>query len=418
MFDAIVVGGRCAGAATALLLARKGFKVLVVDKARFPSEIPHGHFIHRQGPGLLNHWGVLDHIVRSGCPPVTKVTMDLGDFPLTGTNLVRDGVALGYGPRRRVLDAILMEAAIASGAEFRDGFSVDDYVFYHATVMGIRGRSYKSRSHVSERARITIGADGRHSALARAVGARAYEEIPPLACWYFSYWSGAPLDGLEIYLRGRSVIFAFPTTAGLTAVFIGWAISEFPDVRHNIAESFVNVLERVPVLERRIRNGKQEERFYGTADLPNFFRKPYGEGWALVGDAGYHKDPYMALGICDALRDAELLASAIYEGLSGKQPLPDALAGYERQRNMEAMPLYRQNAQLARFGPVPEEELAIRAAIRGNQEETNKFYLARQGMIPPREFFNPDNLQQLRSRAGAGTGRMALEHSFLHPGLL
>jgi flavin-dependent dehydrogenase len=418
MFDAIVVGGRCAGAATALLLARKGFKVLVVDKARFPSEIPQGHFIHRQGPRLLHRWGVLDDIVRSGCPPVTTMTVDLGDFPLTGTNLVRDGVGLGYGPRRSVLDATLMEAAIASGAEFRDGFSVDEYVFYGMTVMGIRGRLYKYGAPISERARITIGADGRHSSLARAVRTPAYEEVPPLACWYFSYWSGVPLDGLEIYLRGRSVIFAFPTNGGLTAVFIGWEISEFPRVRLNIAESFMNVLERVPELAQRIRNGVQQERFYGTADVPNFFRKPYGEGWALVGDAGYHKDPYMALGICDALRDAQLLASAIEEGLSGRRALPEALAGYERQRNMEAMQLYRQNTRLAQFGPVPGEELAIRAAIRGNQEETNKFYLARQGMIPPREFFNPDNLQRLKTRVGSRTVRMKLEHSSLHPGSL
>jgi flavin-dependent dehydrogenase len=171
MFDAIVVGARCAGAATALLLARKGFRVLIVDRARFPSEIPHGHFIHRVGPRLLQRWGVLDKIVRSGCPPVTKWTTDLGDFPLTGTNLVRDGIALGYAPRRRVLDAILIEAAIASGAEFRPGFLVDDYLLDGAAVTGIRGRARASGAHVSERAWITVGADGRHSSLARVVGA-------------------------------------------------------------------------------------------------------------------------------------------------------------------------------------------------------------------------------------------------------
>jgi flavin-dependent dehydrogenase len=104
------------------------------------------------------------------------------------------------------------------------------------------------------------------------------------------------------------------------------------------------------VLEQKILNGRKEERFYGTADVPNSFRKPHGEGWALVGDAGYHKDPYMALGIHDALRNAELLAPAIGKGLSGKQPLPDALASYEQQRNMDAMQLHRQNAQMARFG--------------------------------------------------------------------
>jgi 2-polyprenyl-6-methoxyphenol hydroxylase-like FAD-dependent oxidoreductase len=400
VFDAIVVGGRCAGAATALLLARKGYRVLIVDKARFPADIPHGHFIHRQGPGLLQRWGVLDQIVRSGCPPVTTMTTDFGDFPLTGRNLASDGVALGYGPRRRVLDAALLDVAVASGAEFRDRFSVDEYLVDGAAVTGIRGRSHRNAAHVRERARIVVGADGRNSSLARAAGAEQYEEGPPLTCWYFSYWSGAPISGLEIYLRGRNTIFVFPTNDGLTAVFVAWEVSEFARVRQDIAASFMNVLARAPELEERIRDGRREERFYGAADLPNFFRKPYGPGWALVGDAGHHKDPYLALGISDALRDADLLAFAIDEGFSGRQPLLDALATYEHKRNAAAMPLYHENLTLAQFEPPSEDILAIRAAIRGNQEETNKFYLARQGMIPPEEFFGSD-----ANRISAGATR-------------
>jgi len=406
MFDVIIVGGRCAGASTALLLARKGFKVLVLDKARFPADIPRGHFIHRQGPRLLKRWGVLDDIVRSGCPPVTRWTTDFEDFPLTGENLVRDDVAFGYGPRRVALDAILTDAAIASGAEFREGFSVDDYLFDGASVSGIRGRSYQSGSHISERARITVGADGRHSSLARAVNAGVYESTPPLTCWYFSYWSGEVLDGLEIYRRGQNAFFAFPTNDGLSAVFVGWKISEFARLQQDIAGGFMKALERVPELAQRVRNGRQEERFYGTADLPTFFRKPYGPGWALVGDAGHHKDPYMGLGISDALRDAELLASAIDEGLSGSQPLLDALADYERRRNLAAMELHQENLDRAQFKPVPEDLLAIRAAIRGNQEETNRFYLAQQEMIPPEDFFNPDNLRRLGVRVGSEAARM------------
>ena len=408
MFDAIVVGGRCAGAATALLLARRGFKVLVVDKTRFPAEIPHGHFIHRQGPRLLQQWGLLDSIVDSGCPAVTKMMVDLGDFPLTGTNLVHDGVALGYAPRRRVLDSILIEAAISAGAEFRDGFSVDDYLSDGTAVTGISGHSYDSGARVIELARITVGADGRNSSLARAVGAAVYEQMPPLACYYFSYWSGAPADGLEIYLRGRNLIFVFPTNDKLTAVFIGWEVSEFARIRRNIAANFMDALERVPDLAQRIRFGKQEERFYGTADLPNFFRKPYGPVLALVGDAGCHKDPCMALGICDAFHDAELLACAIDEGLSGRQPLPVALGGYEEQRNAASMRLYHENAYQAQFKPVPEDLLAIRAAIREDQEKTNRFYLARQGMIPPQEFFNPENLRRLMARKGRSGPNVAI----------
>jgi len=401
MFDVIIVGARCGGAATALLLARKGFKVLVVDKARFPSEVPRGHFIQRQGPELLQRWGVLDDIVNSGCPPVTRVMTDFGDFPLTGTDLVREGVAFGYGPRRRVLDSILIEAAICSGAEFRDSFSVEQYLSDGAGITGIHGRAFGGGTGISERARITIGADGRSSALARAVSATVYGQVPALTCWYFSYWSDVALDGLEIYYRDRNALFVFPTHDGLAAVFIAWPISEFTSVRQNIQASFTKALEVAPDLDARIRSGRQEERFYGTADVPNFFRKPYGPGWALVGDAAHHKDPFLALGVCDALRDADLLASAIDEGLSGREPLADALARYEQQRNAASMQLYQENLYQAQFNPVPEDVLAIRAAVRGNQEETNRFYMARQGMIPPEQFFNPENLRRLKAQAGA-----------------
>lgn len=403
MFDVITVGARCAGAATALLLARKGYKVLVVDRARFRSEIPRGHFIQREGPPLLQRWGVLSDIVKSGCPPVTKVTTDFGDFPLTGTNLMRDGIALGYGPRRRVLDALLIEAAILAGAEFRDRFLVDDYLLDGQAILGIRGRSYRSGVAISESARITIGADGKHSSVARAVSAGAYYEASAQTCWYFSYWSGVPVDGLEMYYRDRNALFVFPTNEGLTTIFVAWPISEFGHVRQNIEARFIKALGLVPQLEARVRCGRREERFYGTADLPNFFRKPYGSGWALVGDAGHHKDPFLALGICDALRDAELLASAIDGGLSGSQLLSDSLAGYEQQRNAASMQLYQENLRLAQFKPIPEDILAIRAAVRGDQEATNRFYMARQGMIPPEEFFNPENLQRLKAAALVGT---------------
>jgi 2-polyprenyl-6-methoxyphenol hydroxylase-like FAD-dependent oxidoreductase len=397
MFDAIVVGARCAGAATALLLARKGHKVLLLDKARFPSDIPHGHFIHRQGPRLLHSWGLLNTIVATGCPAVTRMATDFGDFSLVGTDLIREGVALGYGPRRRVLDQVLIDAAVRSGAEFREGFSVDEVLSDGSSITGIRGRSTTSDKHVAEQARITVGADGRHSLLARAVGAPPYEGVPSLTCWYFSYWSGAPMDGLEVYVRGRSVIFAFPTNDALSAIFIAWDVAEFARIRQNVEAAFLQALQSVPAFAERISAGRREERFYGTADLPNFFRKPYGPGWALVGDAGHHKDPYLALGVCDAFRDAELLASAIHAGLSGAQPLTESLAAYEANRNAESMPLYRENLYMAQFQPMPQDLLALRAALRGNQEQTNKFYMAREGMIPPGEFFNPANLRALHA---------------------
>src|SRR5262249_22480011 len=162
---------------------------------------------------------------------------------------------------------------------------------------------------------------------------------------------------------------------------IGFPIAEFQQIRANIEASFMEALDLEPDLAARIRAGKREERFYGTADVPNFCRKPYGPGWALVGDAGLHKDPYLALGVCDAVRDAELLADAVDEVLSGKRPLQDALAGYEQRRNEATMPDYRLNIELAQFKPMPPEIYQARAAVRGDPEDTNRLIMARQGMI-------------------------------------
>src|SRR5262245_42720833 len=178
--DVIVVGARCAGASTAMLLARRGYKVLLVDRARFPSDIPHGHFIHRDGPRRLKRWGLLDKVIASNCPPVMTSTSDFGDFPLLARNLVLDDVAWGYGPRRRVFDKILVEAAVAAGAELREGFAVEDFLGDGGAISGVRGRDRAGGTPASERARITIGADGRNSHLARAVKTPRYREAPAI----------------------------------------------------------------------------------------------------------------------------------------------------------------------------------------------------------------------------------------------
>src|SRR5689334_16591505 len=176
MYDVIVVGARCAGSPLAMVLARQGAKVLLIDRARFPSDIPHGHFIHRWGPRRLAEWGLLERVALA-CPPATTQLVDLGDFPLVAGDLVRDGLAWGYGPRRSVLDKILVDAAIDSGVELWEGFTVDEYLFDGDRVIGIRGRS-ASGDTIDERATITVGADGRNSRLAKTVGAPVYESSP------------------------------------------------------------------------------------------------------------------------------------------------------------------------------------------------------------------------------------------------
>jgi flavin-dependent dehydrogenase len=400
-YDAIIVGARCGGAPTAMLLARKGYRVLLADRASFPSDLPHGHFVHRHGPPRLARWGLLDRVAATGAPAVDSITLEMGDFPLVGTSLVVDGVPMGYGPRRSALDAVLVGAAVEAGAELRERFTVEAPTFDGDRVTGIRGRS-ASGVAVDERAAIIVGADGRRSRIARAVGAPTEVDLPTVTCWYFSYWGDAPTAGLEVYVRGDHVVFAFPTNDGLLAVFVGWRRERLDDVRGDVEGSLMAAIDGVPALAERVRTGRRAERLMGATDLPNFIRKPWGPGWALVGDAGCHKDPYLALGVCDALRDAELLADAIDEGLSGRARMDDALACYERRRAEATRGEFDYNFRLAHFEPPPAEALALRAALRERPEDTTRFYLATQGLAPRESFFNPENLGRI---LGGAPGR-------------
>jgi 2-polyprenyl-6-methoxyphenol hydroxylase-like FAD-dependent oxidoreductase len=245
-----------------------------------------------------------------------------------------------------------------------------------------------------------IGADGLHSTVAEAVDAPSYDTKPSLTCMYYSYWSGVPMDEALMCSRPGRMVIAFPTNDHLTLVVILWPRAEFHSVRSDIEGQFLLAAETcTPALAERLRAGRREERFVGTASVPNFFRRPYGPGWALVGDAGYHKDPIGAHGIMDAFHDAERLAEAIDTGLAGSGPIDEALAAYENERNAEAAALYEFNAQLATLRPPAPEMQRLFAALAGDRTETDRFFGAFFGTIPMAEFLAPENLERILSRA-------------------
>jgi flavin-dependent dehydrogenase len=365
-YDAIVVGARCAGSPAAMLLARRGYRVLLVDRFTFPSDSMRAHFIHQEGVASLQRWGLLEQVRESNCPPVGRITLDLGDFPLTFPFDLVDGLDGNYAPRRFILDKILVDGAVAAGAELREGFAVHELLYEDGRVTGIRGRSHGG-AMVDERAGIVVGADGLHSVVARSVQAPTYHDRGVLSFGYYSYFSGVQLTDIEgIFLPDR-LFLAFPTNDHLTLVAMQAPIAGFKTFRADIEGNFYHHLNDAPLLAERVRAGRREERWQGTADLPNGFRKPYGPGWALVGDAGYHKDPVTAQGISDAFRDAELLALAIDDGMSGRRPLDDALADYEQRRNTAALSMYVETCERAAFQPFPSEVFEQRAAMRAAQ---------------------------------------------------
>ena len=396
MYDAIVVGARVAGSPTAMLLARKGYRVLLVDKATFPSDTLSSHTLAAFGVTHLQRWGLLDRLTATDAPPIHALTMDIGPLVLRGAATGRIGPE--YAPRRFVLDSLLLDAAVEAGAEVRTGFQVQELVWEGNRVVGIRGRT-PGGATVTELASLVIGADGKHSFVARNVQASFYDTHPARTCQYYSYWSGVPAEDITVYIRDHCDILVWPTNQGLTLVGVNLPHERFHAFRSDIEGTFLRSLEQVPQLAERVRAGRREERFKGTADLPFFFRQSHGAGWALVGDAGSSQDPIGGHGMSNAFRDAELLAEAIDAGLSGNRALATTLADYEQRRNEATRPMYEFVYGLAALEPLPPQMQRLFAALQGNQAATDRLFGVLGGTVSFSEFFAPDNISRIVSGA-------------------
>ncbi|MGH3734230.1 MAG: NAD(P)/FAD-dependent oxidoreductase [Micromonosporaceae bacterium] len=396
-YDAIVVGARCAGAPTAMLLARRGHRVLLVDRATFPSDTLSTNMIHAPGVAALRRWGLLDRLAASGCPPIDSYSFDFGAFTIAGTPRPHEGSSTGYAPRRTVLDKLLVDAAARAGVEVREHFNVDEIVISGGAVVGIRGHGPGGQP-VLERARVVIGADGRHSHLAEVVGAERYHEKPKLQWGYYSYWSDLPMPGLETIVRPERAWGAFPTNDGLTLIVVGWPYAQAQAFKSDVEANFLATLDLAPEFAERVRAATREERFLGGA-VSNYFRKPYGPGWALAGDAGYTKDPITAQGISDAFRDAELCAAALDEFLTGRRSFTDVMSAYQAARDTHVLPMYEFTTQMAALEPPPPELQQLLGAVHGNQDAMDAFVSVIAGTMSPVEFFDPAHVGQVIAAA-------------------
>jgi 2-polyprenyl-6-methoxyphenol hydroxylase-like FAD-dependent oxidoreductase len=402
-YDAIIIGARCAGSPTGMLLAQKGYRVLIVDRATFPSDVVSTHVVHPMGVAALDRWGLLDRLVATGCPAIHTYAFDFGPFVLAG----RPGPPespVAYCPRRTILDKLLVDAVVDAGAEVREGFTVEEVVFDDGQVAGIRGHA-KGGKTVHERAKVVIGADGRHSLVAEAVQPQRYHEKPPLLAAYYSYWSGLPMHGrFETFIRPNCGGAAVETHDGLTIVIAGWPYAAFEANKRNVEGNYLKVLDLVPAFADRMRAAKREAPFAGAA-LPNFFRKPFGPGWALVGDAGYNKDPITAQGITDAFHDAERLATALDETFTGSRSFEAAMADYQRARDEHVLPMYQFTCQLASLAPPPPEMQQLFAAIHGNEAAMHEFVQMNAGTISPADFFSPEHVARIMAESATAATR-------------
>ncbi len=245
-----------------------------------------------------------------------------------------------------------------------------------------------------------IGADGRHSLVAETVRPEQYHEKPPLLASYYTYWSNLPMDGrFETYIRPNRGFAAAPTHDGLTLTVAGMAVRRIRRQQEGRRRQLhEGARDSCPKFMERVRAAKREAPISG-AFVPNYFRKPFGPGWALVGDAGYNKDPITAQGITDAFRDAERCVAAIDESMSGARPFDAAMADYQRERDEHVLPMYEFTCQLATLEPPPPQTQQLFAAIAGNQKAMDGFVQMNAGTISPAAFFAPENIGAIMAAA-------------------
>jgi 2-polyprenyl-6-methoxyphenol hydroxylase-like FAD-dependent oxidoreductase len=356
--DVVVVGARAAGAATALLLGRLGHDVVLLDRAIFPADTLSTHQLARPGVVQLHRWGLLPAVLASGAPPIRQVSFTAAGESVTLPVKDKAGVDLLVAPRRYILDTLVAEAAVRAGVDMRPGVTVTGIRLDDAgRASGVCARD-RSGARLEIGARFVVGADGLTSSVARSVEAEVIEDRGGRGAMQYTYFTGLPWQGIELFLANRALAGVFPTHGGQACIWVGTPSADARAARRRAAsrvEAFTAQLERAaPDLAARLRAGRRTSPVTGVLRAPNLLRRAYGPGWALVGDAGYHRDPVTGHGLSDAYRDAELLAVALHRALRGDTEEGTALAGYQCRRDRALRQVFELTCALTEYPVVPE----------------------------------------------------------------
>ena len=380
-YDVIVVGGSVSGAPTAMLLARQGYNVLLVDKSTFPRDANSNHLIWPRGMSYLNRWGLADHILKSS-PHQKNIEINIEGINLGGSVPLQDikqrflklhgnddGVIDYYcAPRRYFLDEYLLNASKDSGVDVREGVTFKKTIVEDGRVTGIVARKAKGEEFQAK-AKIVIGADGRFSNLAKDVGAKTknYRELSTFA--YYSYFSNINKEYALIHKRGRLGTAIVPTQNNTHMVLAYGPTAWWNDFKKDAEKNFFDTFRFcAPDIAPLVENGHRTENFKASAIMPSFQRELFGPGWALVGDAASFKDPVSAIGITHGFRDAELITSFLHRTLSGEMSMESALAQYQEVRANDYEDYFDFVCKNAEMNSYSKEELKYLYSIKDNKK--------------------------------------------------
>jgi len=351
-YDVIVVGGRVAGASTAMLLARAGARVALLDRSAYGADTLSTHGLMRAGVLQLSRWGLLEQVVAAGTPPIRTTTFLYGDQePVRISIRPSAGVDALYAPRRTVLDRVLVDAAAGAGVEVRHGQRVTGLLRDRdGRVSGVRSRAHGVTRDLH--ARFVVGADGIASSVAREAGATVLREGHWASAVQYAYYGGLGDHGYQWAYRDGVAAGLIPTNDGLTCVFVASSPLRMRTMRmgRSAEEAFEAVLGlAAPGHVHLLGSATRAGGFHGWGGRRGFVRRSWGPGWALVGDAGHFKDPISTHGMTDALRDADLLASALTDSLGGTRPEAKALEDYQSRRDLLSAQLFEASDEIAGF---------------------------------------------------------------------
>ncbi|GGC97069.1 FAD-dependent oxidoreductase [Thalassobacillus devorans] len=335
-YDVIIVGARAAGASLGILLGRQGKKVLLIDKAAFPSDTLSTH--HLSHLNYLKQLGVLEEIEKGGLRKITRMRTYIGDSLMEGPRQ-----SYTMAPRRDFLDYTLLKHALEyPQIEVLEKTRVDGLVWDSDRVFGVdvvHNNGERSKIY----GELVVGADGMRSRVAEWVQAEKYNDLPALRPVFYGYYEGVhPLEepATEIFLQDGRIGFLFPMEPGRDCLGLEIHPEEFKDFTRNPQPMFEHYYSQFYRMDIRLKQAKLQGRITGGAGVENFFRTPYGKGWALIGDAAHSKDPSTGLGINDAFLQSFLLAEAIDQYSKGAD-WKQSMERFQQQRDMQLMPAYQ-----------------------------------------------------------------------------